>query len=372
MYCIQQIVAFLCICCGLNIYGQSDHKVLLYTGTFSGNGSEGIYVCSFDTLTGTLEQESVIRGLENPNYLVRSSDGRFLYVCMRSGDQDSGGCSVGAFKTGVMGMAELINKQPSGGSDPCYIDITPDNRYLAVANYGSGTLALFTTNSDGSLNPACQVIQHSGNGPVEERQERAHAHSVRFSPFLNKVYAADLGIDKLMVYDLDRFADRLVESEIAWAEMAPGSGPRHFDFHPKGSKIYVVNELSSTLAVIDTEDNYKVIQSVSTLPENFKGVNYCADIHLSPSGKFVYCSNRGHNSITTFRVDEEGWIKRIAVTSSNGEWPRNFTISPHGNFLLVANQHSNKVSVFRINRETGIPVFIHEEISIPNPVCLVF
>ena len=355
-------------------YGQGQDKVLFYVGTFSGNGAEGIYLCNFDTVTGNLGLENKFKGYDNPNFLTKSKDGRYLYACIRPEQAGaSGNGAVAAFKINREdGALSFINQQSSEGVDPCYVDITPDNKYVAVANYGDGIVSLFKTEPDGSLGKATQVIQHSGSGPNERRQAGPHAHSVRFSPFDNNVFAADLGNDNLMIYDFNETEGKLTEGQIPFTGMEPGSGPRHFDFHPEGKFIYVVNELGSTVSIVSIENNYKVIQTISTLPAGYGGINYCADIHISACGKFLYCSNRGHNSITTFRVDEGGFVEWIAVTPSNGQWPRNFTVAPGENFLLVANQNSNNISVFRINRETGIPVYIRKEIQIPSPVCLVF
>ncbi|NQU86363.1 MAG: lactonase family protein, partial [Mariniphaga sp.] len=336
MYYIKQVFFILFICFNLVTYGQQSNKVLFYVGTFSGSGAEGIYLCSFDTVTGDLNLENVIKGLENPNYLIKSIDGKYLYVCMRPRDAESDNFSVGVYKINLDGSLKFINEQPAEGTDPCYVDITPDNKFVAISNYGNGTIAMYKTNNDGSLNPAYQVIQHNGSGANTERRKGPHAHSIQFSPFSDKVYAADLGTDKLMIYDFDKTQGKLSDSKIPFAAIPPGAGPRHFDFHPNGKFIYVVNELNSSVSVVNIKKNYEVVQTISTLPEGFDGTSYCADIHISSNGKYLYCSNRGHNSITTFEVKNNGILSQLAATKTMGDWPRNFSLSPNKKFMLVA------------------------------------
>ncbi|MBN1820898.1 MAG: lactonase family protein [Prolixibacteraceae bacterium] len=368
---IKQVFILSFIIFSLISSGKDRDRILLYVGTFSGTGSEGIYVCSFDTISGDLELADIIKGVDNPNYLVKSADGKYVYICMRPQEKESGNYTVGAFRIEPDGKLSKINEQPAEGIDPCYVDITPDGRFVAVSNYGNGTIVLFKTNSDGSLNKSYQVIQHKGEGANQERQQGPHAHSIQFSPFSNQVYVADLGIDKLMIYDFDPETGKLSEGKIPFSSLPPGSGPRHFDFSPDGKYIYVVNELISSVSVIETK-NFKVIQTISSLPYGFEGSSYCADIHVSSGGNYLYCSNRGHNSVSTFTVDKNGTLKLIATTETEGNWPRNFTFSPDEKFLLVANQNSNDIQVFKFLSDKGIPVYINKEIKIPAPVCLKF
>jgi 6-phosphogluconolactonase len=371
---IITVTTFLFIAINLLSYGQVNNKVIFYVGTFSGNGSEGLYICSFDEKKGDVELKSVYKGLDSPNYAVKSLSGEFLYVCLRPQQADINGYgAIASFKINQEdGSLSFLNEQSSQGADPCYAGISKDEKYLAVANYGGGNISRFNIKPDGSLSSAVQVIQHEGNGPVEGNQNGPHAHSVRFSPFSNQVFAADLGIDKLMVYDSDILTGILTAGEVPYVNIKPGSGPRHFEFHPKGRYIYVINEINSTVSVVDLENDYNVIQVISTLPDNYEGKSYCADIHINSNGKYLYCSNRGHNSIATFKVGKNGLLKRVNTVSTHGDWPRNFTLSPDEKYMLVANQNSNNITVYKISHENGIPVFINKEIKIPNPVCLVF
>lgn len=374
MNLIKIIFTFLFAGFSLLSNGQKGDDVLFYVGTFSGTGAEGVYLCSFDTVTGEVRLVDNFPELDNPNFLAKSEGGKYLYVCIRPKAKDTDGYgAVAAFKINpANGKITYINEQSSEGVDPCYVDVTRDGKYVAAANYGSGTIALYKTGGDGSLGKPAQVIKHEGSGPVRGRQAGPHAHSIRFSPFSEQVFAADLGIDKLMIYGLNRDESKLANFSVPFAGIKPGSGPRHFDFHPDGKIIYLVNELNSTISVINAVETYDVVQVVRTIPEDFEGKNYCADIHVSADGKYLYCSNRGHNSISTFSINKYGQIERLGETPTNGEWPRNFTLTPGGKFMLVANQNSNNITVYGIDPKTGAPVFAGKEIKIPSPVCIVF
>ncbi|NOY95498.1 MAG: lactonase family protein [Chlorobi bacterium] len=359
----------------INVYAVKipAHSVVLYIGTFTDESEGGLYICTFDTVTGAIENIGLAQSMNNPNFLTISNDKRFLYACVRPQD-DSAGSAVEAYKVNrATGSLAFINKKLTTGDDPCYIDITPDGKIIAVANYGGGNLTIFHTNEDGSLTDVVQSLEHKGSGPVKGRQQKAHAHSVRFSPFGNQVFAADLGIDKLMCYRLDQAEGKLLEGSQPFVKLAPGAGPRHFDFLPGGRTIYVVNELNSTVSVLEEKgDSYKVVQAIKTIPDDYSGENYCADIHVSPNGDFLYCSNRGHNSITTFSIAKDGLLSFVGTTPAHGDWPRNFTLWPSGEFMLVANQKSGNITVYRIDKETGMPVFINVNVNVPSPVCLVF
>ncbi len=344
----------------------------LYVGTFTTEGAEGIYLCNFNHSTGEISLEKTFKGIDNPSFLNISPDRKKLYAVTRppSTIENSGGY-INAYKIRPNGDLEFINKQISNGADPCHVDVSPDGKFVAIANYGGGSTSLYEVNYDGSLSPANSVIVNEGSGPTK-RQTAPHAHSIRFSHDGKQVFSADLGTDKLNIFDLKK--EKLLPAKQPFVKLAPGAGPRHFDFHPHAKIIYVINELNSTITSFSKNGNrWEELQTVSTIPEDFSGTNYCADIHVSPDGKYLYGSNRGHNSIAVYKTDSVTQkLEMITTVSTRGDWPRNFTLSPDGIFLLVANQRSGNIVVFKINAETGIPEFTGKELKIPAPVCLEF
>ncbi len=349
------------------IFAQNTQKQNFYVGTYTSEGAKGIYLCNFDNITGAITLLDTFEGIDNPSFLKISKDKRFLYAVT---EKQEG--YVSAFQIDKNGKLKFINKQISNGSGPCQVDVSHDGKFVAVANYGGGTTALYPVIENGSLLPAVSVIKNEGSGIDKLRQNKPYAHSIKFSPFGNEVFSADLGTDQLNIYHLEK--DKLTQNGQKYAKTVPGSGPRHFDFHPDGKTIFVINELNSTISTFKKKDGiWENFQAISTLPADFKGVSYCADIHISVDGKYLYGSNRGHNSIAVFEIEKETKnLKLAGFVSVEGDWPRNFAISPDGNFLLVANQKSGNITVFKINKETGMPVFTGKEIKIPTPVCIEF
>jgi len=344
-----------------------------YVGTFTSEGAEGIYLCDFNTTNGKITLNKTFKGVDNPSFLVVSPCKRYLYSVNRfPGNVENAGGYVNAYRINENGDLHFINKQLSHGSGPCHIDVSSEGKFVAIATYGGGTTSLYPVNEVGGLKPAATIIKNTGIGFNEDRQSAPHAHSIKFAPFDDLVFSADLGTDQLNIFKLQN--GKLEKAEQDSVEMAPGAGPRHFDFHPNKKIIYVINELNSTVSVISNERGvWKIIQEISTLPEGFEGTSYCADIHVSKDGKFLYGSNRGHNSIAVFQVDKNsGKTEFIQTISVEGDWPRNFVLSPDGNFMLVANQKSGNIAVFRINKTNGIPEFTGNQIELPAPVCLDF
>jgi 6-phosphogluconolactonase len=368
----RNILFFVLILFYMAVSGQPKALEMFYTGTFTSEGAEGIYLCSFDQASGDISQVQVFKGVDNPNYLNTSPDGKYLYVVSRPPKPiDPDGGSVLAYRIKPDGMLEFLNKQMSHGEDPCYVEVSADGKFVAVANYGGGSLALFPVKDDGSLEPAGSVIRHEGSGPNQARQQKAYAHSIRFSKLNDLVYAADLGTDKLFIYSLDRTSGKLIPAKQPFVMLPPGSGPRHFDFTRDMQYFYVANELLSTVTVLQNKDGQlSEIQTLNALPGDFTGVSYCADIHLSPDEQYVYASNRGHQSIVVFHRENDGKLSTLKHISTEGNWPRNFAFDPSGKFILVANQRSNNITIFRI--ENGIPVFTGKELNIPAPVCIEF
>ena len=358
-----------------NALSQQERKFVLYVGTYTSGKSEGIYGYHMDG-TGALTRFTSIMSV-NPSFLTVDRSKRFLYAVNEVSDylgKPSGAAS--AYKIDpVTHNLRLLNEQATQGADPCYLSVDSRKRTLLVANYTGGSVSVFPVRSDGTLGMVAQVQQDEGSGP-KEQQKGPHAHCVIFDAFERHALVADLGIDKVMIYRFDRTTGRLSPAKQPFAELKPGAGPRHLSFHPSGKFLYVINELDSTMTAFgynEREGTLTMIETVSTLPSDFSGISYCADVHVSSSGKFLYGSNRGHNSIVVFAIDQlTGKLTLVEHVSTEGNWPRNFTIDPSGGFLLVANQRSDNVVVFSLNANTGRlkPTGVNEQI--PSPVCLKF
>lgn len=304
----------------------------------------------------------------NPSYLTLHPNRAFLY-CVNESAQ--GGVSAMKIDPDT-GALELLNSQPTGGADPCYVSADPTGRWLLAANYSGGNLSVHPIQADGRLGPIAEFVQHTGTGPNTERQEKAHAHSIRFDPSGQYVLAADLGMDQVLIYRMDGYTGKLALHTVF--RSTPGSGPRHFDFSAQGNRIYVANELDSTVSVGAWDAQMGEItwlQTAATLPDDFNGVNIVADIHIHPSGKYLYVSNRGHQSLVCFAIDPgTGLLERRGWTDTGGKWPRNFAIDPDGRLLYVANQHTDNILTFAIDAETGTLSRSGQEIFLPSPVCV--
>ncbi len=364
------------IFCLFLLYNQAEAKKhILYVGTYTKGATEGIFVYKFNDQTGRLVNMKKPTVSNNPSFLAISPNKKFLYAVGEVDNLDanqSGGIS--AFRIEPDFSLVLINHVLSHGSNPCHVSLSPDGKRLVASNYSAGNLSFFNVNPDGSLSEMVQRIQHEGSGPFPERQTSPHAHSARFDATGKLMYAADLGIDELKIYDVPEGDKLFVPRAQPFVKMAPGAGPRHFDFSSDGRFIYVINELSSTVTVLMKYGaEWKTIQNVRTLPKDFKGESWCADIHISTDGRFVYGSNRGHNSIAVFKRDvTNGKLELIDNTPVEGNWPRNFTIDPTNRFLLVANQKSNDITIFKIDPASGKLRFTGYKIPNESPVCLQF
>ncbi|NAY91522.1 beta-propeller fold lactonase family protein [Muricauda sp. JGD-17] len=336
----------------------------LFVGTYTDGESEGIYQYSFDTNDGSLTQGALVAKLPNPSYLTISNDGKHLYAVQETADFDSLGGGVTAFKfdNGVLG---ILNSMGSQGAHPCHISLSEDGR-LAVSNYTGGNVSIFKLDQDGALVPDPQVIEHKAIDSLKV----PHAHMAQFTQ--DGLFVADLGLSAVMRYQND--GGKFVPSEQKALALPDGAGSRHFTFNKDENMLYVINELNATIVVFEknTKDDYLPVQTVKTLDDNYNGANSCADIHLSPDGRFLYGSNRGENTIVIFSVDEvSGTLSLVGRNAVEGEWPRNFSLDPSGQFLLVANQYSNNIVVFKRDGESGNLEFSGET-KIANPVCLKF
>ena len=351
-------------------------ELIVYVGTYTSGDSEGVYICRLDLSSGKLALVKTVKGLVNPSFLAIAPQYRYLYSVneVMKFDGRSGG-AVSAFsinqKTGDL---TFLNQQATRGAAPCHLIVDRTGRFVLAANYGGGNVSVFPVLSNGGLGAMTDFVQHHGSGLDAKRQEAPHAHSIIMAPSNRYAFAADLGIDKIMIYKFDTEKGKLSPNDEPSVVLKPGAGPRHFTFHPNGKYAYVINELNSTITAFlynETRGSLKEVQTVSTLPEDFSGENTCADIHVSPSGKFIYGSNRGHDSIVIFSIDAQtGKLTFVGHEPTQGRIPRNFAIDPTGTFLLAANRRSNNIVTFRINSQTGKLIPTGSVIEIPSPVCI--
>lgn len=348
---------------------EEPSKIELLVGTYTGKGSEGIYRFDFDPTTGMLSEQKLVAKTVSPSYLTMSKDRQYVFAVNES---EKG--HVSSFKWNAdRSELEAVSQQSSQGDYPCYVELNPAENRLAIGNYITGNTLIFSVNEAGAIGETPTVYQHKGSGPVSPNQGSAHAHCVKFDANGKFLYAVDLGADQIISYPIDE--NSKVGSATTRLAADPGDGPRHLIFHPTQDLAFVVNELSSSVVSLrlDSENGtFTPLDRASTLPDDFTGKSYCADIHLSVNGKFLYASNRGHNSIAIFTVSEKGDLNRIGVESIKGDWPRNFALSPDNRYVLVANQKSDNITVFEVNPETGLLTFTGHEVSISQPVVMKF
>ena len=352
---------------------------LLYVGTYTEDGRrEGIYLIRMDRRSGKLRRVGSVDAGANPSFLAIHPNGRTLYAVNEVATQN--GIPTGAVSAFAIasqtGALTRRNEQASGGSGPCFVSVDRSGGVALVANYDGGSVALLPIQADGALTPAAQVVQHTGSGPNAERQEAPHAHCIVADSSNRFALAADLGADRVFVYRLDVAGKSLRHAEGGDAVMRPGAGPRHIAFHPTLPLVFVANELDSTVATLRFDAGRGALSSLdirSTLPSGWKGTNYPADIHVASSGRTLYVSNRGHNSIAVFSVAKSnGGVTLEQTISTEGDWPRNFSLDPTGRWLLVANQKSNSIVVFERDEKSGRLTPTRERIALPSPVCLRF
>lgn len=361
-------------------------KLYVYVGTYTqpikfGTGQildgkgKGIYRLLLDTQTGILTQDGSVTETVNPSYLTLDESGNFLYAVNELKEYKGQACgSVSAFRVNpITHDLTYLNTKPTGGTDPCHVTINKDNTHVFVSNFMSGSVCVFPISEDGSLADASQFIQHAGSSVNKARQASPHAHSTIFDKDNRFAFVPDLGIDKVMIYKTDFKSGKLISNKTPWFESKPGAGPRHCVFHQSGKTCYLINELDCTISVLSynpVEGSFKQLQIVPSVVEDFQGENTCADVHLSPNGKFLYGSNRGHNSIIIYSIDQDsGLLSYVDTSPCGGKIPRNFAIDPTGTFVLVCNQDTDNIVVFKIDQLTGKL----EEISdfhVPTPVCV--
>ncbi len=360
--------------CFILLFGSvaNSQSFYLFVGTYTNSGSKGIYVYRFNAATGKAEWVSNTEGVVNPSYLALSTTGKNVYAVTETARENAGSVSAFSFDRST-GKLTFLNKQSSGGDNPCYVAVHKSSKWIAVGNYSGGSLSVYPVNGNGSLQPFAQNLQHTGSSINKQRQDKPHVHATVFSPDGKYLLAPDLGTDKVMIYAFDAKAVKpLTTADSAYVGSTPGNGPRHLAFHPNKKFAYLIEEMSGTVAVFGYQKGgLNFIERVSTHPQNFKGNIGSADVHLSPDGKFLYASNRGDaNNIASFRVNKEGTLIPLTYDSTLGKTPRNFMIDPTGNYLLVANQNTNNIVIFKRDMNTGRLRKTGEEIKVPTPVCL--
>jgi 6-phosphogluconolactonase len=362
--------------------GQTSHhsKYLMYVGTYTEEGSEskGIYAYRFDSRSGQITPLGLAAQSVNPSFLAIHPNQRFIYAVNEVGNykgEKSG--AVSAFSIGTKtGKLTLLNQVSSRGAGPCYLSIDKSGKHVLVANYDGGSIAVFPILEDGRLGEASAFVQHTGHGTNPERQEAPHAHSIDVSPDDHFAIVDDLGLDQTLMYLFDSSKGTLNKDAANVAKAAPGAGPRHFAWGAKGNFGYVIDEMASTISVFNYDPvtgSLTQLQSVSALPKDFTGHSEAAEIVMHPSGKFLYASNRGHDSIAVFAIDSsKGTLTPIEYVPTKGASPRNFEIAPGGTLLLVGNEKSDDIVTFRINPETGRLIAAGKALEISQPVCIRF
>lgn len=358
---------------------SSNRAWLVYVGTFTWKDSKGIYLMQLDPATGTLSRPELVVEAPSPSFLALHPNHRFLYSVneVETFDGNRGG-GVSAFAIDrASGKLTVLNQQPSGGTSPTHITIDSQGRNLLVANYGSGSVVVLPIEDDGKLGPPSSTDQHKGRGTDPQRQEGPHAHCANLDPANRYALSCDLGLDKVFVYQFDAAKHAIAPGDPPTAGVAPASGPRHLAFRPDGKFIYVVTEMGCTVIAFAYDSDRGVlrqVQSVSTLADDFGGEKSGAEIMVHPSGKFLYCSNRGAaNNIAAFRIDpDSGKLTPVRRVSTQGKAPRSFGIDPTGTWLLVGNQDTSNVVVFRIDPETGELKPNGVSANVPTPVSFAF
>ena len=361
------------------VSSQNGKEPMIFVGTYTEpdqSTSEGVYAFGMDSSSGNLNLKTVAKNLINPSFLALHPGTGNIYVVHEKGtfEGQPGGGVIALAMDPESGEIRVLNKQSSGGEDPCYISLERTGRYALVANYISGCVAMLPIESDGRLGPASSICQHRGSSIHPERQDKPYAHCILPDPTNVFAVACDLGTDKIMIYRMDLDAGQLIEH--SHVEVAPGSGPRHLIFHPNGRFAYVVCELNSSVLGFtwDAEGGtLEEFQTVRTLPPGYEGRNLPADIHITPNGQFLYASNRGHDSLACYEVSaESGELTLKHHTSSGGMEPRGFAITSDGKFLIAANQNSNNLVPFLIDPGMGQLSRFGDETQVSMPVCVKF
>jgi 6-phosphogluconolactonase len=358
--------------------GSTESTRFVYFGSYTGARSKGISVSRFDSATGRLTEPELAATTTSPTFLALHPNGRFLYAVGET--SKLGGKRVGtvaAFSIDAQsGKLTLLNREASGGEGPCHVEVDKAGKCLLVANYGSGSIAALPIQATGALGVACSVIQHKGSSVNPQRQAGPHAHFMTTDAANRFALTCDLGLDQVLVYRFDPDKAELVANQPPFVSIKPGSGPRHLAFHPSGRFVFLISEMGSTLTALSYDPKrgaLKELQTLSTLPATFVGHSTGAEVQVHPSGKFVYGSNRGHDSIAVFGFDaRKGKLTCVELQPTQGKTPRHFAIDPSGQWLLAENSDSDSVVVFRIDLKTGQLRDTGHSVKVGAPVCALF
>jgi len=365
----------LCACLAMSLSSAPETDSMnIYIGTYTKKtDSKGIYLFKMDLKTGRLDEGVLAAETANPSFLAVHPNRKYLYAAGELGGK-TGIVSAFAIEK-ADGKLTLLNEQSSGGAGPCHLSVDKEGKNVLVANYAGGSIAVLPIGPDGKLAKASCNILHKDPEPGA-KPRASHCHSINLDASGKFAFVADLGLDRVFFYRFDGAQGVLVPNEPAALVLAEKAGPRHFAWHSSGRFAYVINELNSTMTAVsfDAEKgSLRELQTLSTLPEGFTGTSYCAEVQAHPSGKFLYGSNRGHDSITIFEIDTKtGLLKLLGFEPTQGSFPRNFSIDPAGQYLIIANQKGNNIVVFRIDTLTGLLKPTGQKIDLPTPVCIKF
>ncbi len=362
------LLSIILLSAGLRAFAQ-DRNITFYIGTQDKGANSSITRCELNLASGQIMLIDTINKSLAPGYVAISPNKQNLYAI--SSDN-----KVSAYAIEPDRKLKFLNSESSEGAGPCHVSVHPTGKMAFVSNYGGGSFSAYNVGTDGKLSPAVYKEQYTGTGPNAKRQEKAHAHFATAGPDGKYVYVTDLGSDKVMNYSVDVNAGKLVPNkEQPFFSGKAGAGPRHLIIHPSGKRLFLLNELDATVTAcsVDKKGVIKAIKTYPTIPADYSGPsNTSAAIHLHPNGKFVYVSNRGHNSITAFRILGNGELEMVDQQTKSIATPRDFNIDPTGKYLIVANQSSDNLAVYDVDAETGKFTFKHESIAVKSPICVVF